>query len=54
MEIDIKVPNFVPNNDVYKALDEAQESLEKRHVEVQEIAVNGLMLPPEMEDSTDG
>ena len=38
----INVPDFVSNKDVYEALDNASESLEKNHIEVHDIAVEGL------------
>lgn len=55
-EIGMNVPDFVGNKDVYEALDKAAKSLEESHIEVHDIAVNGLTEAPSLseEEETDG
>lgn len=49
-EIGMSVPDFVGNKDVYEALDKAAKSLEESHIEVHDIAVNGLAEAPSIEE----
>lgn len=51
VSIGINVPDFVGNKDVYDALDDSVKSLEEKHIEVHDIAVDGLVPPPTMEDN---
>jgi len=44
----INVPDFVGNKDVYDALDKSVKSLEESHIDVHDIAVDGLDSPPTM------
>lgn len=45
----INVPDFVGNKDVYDALDSSVKHLEEKHIEVTDIAVDGLAAPPTLD-----
>ena len=45
----INVPDFVGNKDVYDALDGAAKHLEEKHIDVHDIAVDGLLPPPSLD-----
>lgn len=53
VHIGINVPDFVGNKDVYDALDEAVISLEESHIEVHDLAVDGLSQPPSLDPKGD-
>ncbi len=53
VEMGISVPDFIGNKDVYDSLDKAAKSLEESHIEVHDIAVNGLSSPPSLDDDDD-
>ena len=53
VQIGINVPDFVGNKDVYDSLDKAVVHLEKNHIEVHDLAVDGLTEPPSLECTSD-
>ena len=53
VEMGINIPDFVGNKDVYASLDKAAKSLEESHIEVHDIAVNGLTDPPSLDDEAE-
>ena len=53
VQMGISVPDFVENKDVYKSLDNAVEYLEEKHIDVHDLAINGLTPPPSLDDDAE-
>lgn len=53
VEMGISVPDFIGNKDVYDALDSSVKYLEEKHIEVHDIAVNGLVPAPSLDPEED-
>ena len=53
VEMGISVPDFVGNKDVYDSLDKAAQYLEDNHIDVHDLAINGLTDPPSLDDEAE-